>query len=79
MRTIPDLPHPVRLVLEGFDLTMRSSRSVSAAELVAERAYGFVLGIDTVQALDPFVTAQLYEWIEATLADATAGFGVIGD
>lgn len=77
MRTIPDLPHPVRLVLEGFDLTMRSSRSVSAAELVAERAYGFVLGIETVQALEPWVTARLYEWIEATFADVTASFRVI--
>lgn len=79
LRTIPDLPHPVRLVLEGFDLTMRGSQTVPAAELVAERAYGFVLGIETVQALEPFVTARLYEWIEATFADVTASFGVIDE
>lgn len=58
---------------------MRGSRTLSAAELVAERAYGFVLGIETVQALDPFVTARLYEWIEATFVDVTTSLTTISE
>lgn len=63
---LPTLPAPVRIMLEGLDLTMRRARTVSTAEMAAERAYGFVLGIDTVKALPSEEIATLYIWIDAT-------------
>lgn len=63
---LPTLPDPVRIMLEGFDLTMRGARTVSAAEIAAERAYGFVLGMDTVKALPSETIGNLYTWVDIT-------------
>lgn len=66
MLPLPMLPDPVRLMMEGLDLVMRGARTAAAAELTAERAYGFVWGIETVKALSPDTIDSLYDWIEAT-------------
>ncbi len=66
VKPLPVLPDPVRIMLEGFDLTMRRARTVSAAEIAAERAYGFVLGIETVKALPSETIGNLYTWVDIT-------------
>ena len=66
VQPLPELPMNVRLMLEGLDLTLRASKDTRSVELVAERAYGFVFGIETVGALPHSVTDQLYRWVEAT-------------
>lgn len=66
MNPLPALPDPVRIMLEDFDLTMRGARTVSAAEIAAERAYGFVLGIETVKALPAETIGSLYTWVDIT-------------
>lgn len=56
---LPALPDPVRIMLEGLDLTMRIARTASAVDMAAERAYGFELGIETVKALPPETISNL--------------------
>jgi hypothetical protein len=73
MRSLPELPNAVRVMLEGLDLTLHKCRTLEAAELVAERAYGLVLGIETVNGLPAQTIAALYQWLNATCDDVTAG------
>jgi len=70
MITLPILPSPVRLMFEGLNLSIRIARTQSAAELAAERAYGFVLGIETVNAVTSDTVDRLYAWVNATYAEA---------
>lgn len=72
MTSLPPLPEPVRIMLEGFDLIMRGARTVSDAEIAAERAYGFVLGIETVKALPSETITNLYAWVDVTYDEVTA-------
>lgn len=73
MLPLPTLPDPVRIMLEGLDLTMRIARTASAADMAAERAYGFVLGIETVKALPPETISNLYTWVDTTYHEVIKG------
>lgn len=72
MQPLPELPTNVRFMLEGLDLVMRTSADARAAELVAERAYGFVFGIETIGVLPQSITDQLHRWVDATYTEVKA-------
>jgi hypothetical protein len=52
---------------------MRMAHTVSAADMAAERAYGFVLGIETVKALSPETIDDLYTWVDTTYDELIKG------
>jgi hypothetical protein len=72
---LPIVPDPVRIMLDGLNLTMRIAGTFSTADMAAERAYGFVLGIETVKALPPEVIGNLYRWVDATYDEVIKGLG----